>query len=371
MPHSLDPIYLQNLSFASEDASTLQKIGEYKGKQALFTQQTPEILESLRQVAIVESTESSNRLEGITAPRERVEAIILKASMPATRSEQEIAGYRDALALIHESARHMGFTVNVVLQLHSMIYRYLPAEGGRWKMADNEIVERKPDGSLRRVRFRAVSAVATPGAMEQLIQRYGAATTELAVEPLVAVPSAVFDFLCIHPFTDGNGRTARLLTMLLLYHFDYEVGRYISLERIFEESRETYYDALEASSKHWHQGHHDIRPWLRYFWGVMLRAYREFEERVGQVTTGRGAKTAHIRRVVERRVAPFAISEIEAECPGISRDMIRVVLRRLREEGVLDVEGAGRGARWSKRSPDPARPNHGGRGGARNTRKPK
>jgi Fic family protein len=345
MPHSLGRIYLRRLNFSAEDASTLQKIGEYKGKQALFTEQTPEILESLRQ--------SSNRLEGITAPHERVEALVLKASMPATRSEQEIAGYRDALALVHESAAHMAFTVNVVLQLHSMIYRYLPAEGGRWKMADNEIVERNPDGSLLRVRFRTVPAVATPGAMDQLVESYRAAITDGNVEPLVAAPLAVFDFLCVHPFTDGNGRTARLLTLLLLYHFGYEVGRYISLERIFEESRETYYETLEASSRGWHQRRHDVRPWLRYFWGVLLRAYREFEERVGQVTTARGSKTAHIRRLVERKLAPFAISELEAECPGISRDMIRVVLRRMREEGVLEVDGAGRGARWSKRQPAP------------------
>ena len=348
MPHSLDPIYLQKLTFSGEDASTLQKLGEYKGKQALFTQQTPEILESLRQVAIVESSESSNRLEGITAPRERVEALVRNASMPANRSEQEIAGYRDALALIHESAEHMALTVNVVLQLHSMIYRYLPAEGGRWKMTDNAIVERNPDGSFLRVRFRTVSAVATSGAMDQLVERYRAAVGEGRVEPLVAVPLAVFDFLCIHPFTDGNGRTARLGTLLLLYHFGYEVGRYISLERIFEESRETYYETLEASSKGWHQGKHDIRPWLRYFWGVMLRAYREFEERVGQVTTARGSKTAHIRRIVERKLTPFAISDLQAECPGISKEMIRVVLRRMRADGLLTVEGAGRGARWRK-----------------------
>lgn len=348
MPQSLDVNYLRDLSFSAQDASTLQRIGECKGKQALFTQQTPEILESLRQVAIVESSESSNRLEGITAPRERVEALVFRASMPATRSEQEIAGYRDALALIHESAEHMALTVNVVLQIHSIIYRYLPNEGGHWKMADNEIVERNPDGSLLRVRFRAVPAVSTPGAMDRLAERYRVAVIEGGVEPLVVAPLAILDFLCIHPFTDGNGRTARLLTLLLLYHFGYEVGRYISLERIFEESRETYYGTLEAASQGWHEGHHDARPWLRYFWGVLLRAYREFEQRVGRVSTGRGSKGAHVRRVVERRLAPFAISEIEAECPGISRDMIRVVLRQMRAEGLLAVEGTGRGARWSK-----------------------
>ncbi len=346
--HSLTPRFLDRLSFTAEDASTLQRLGEAKGRQDLFGRQTPEVLESLRQVAIVESTESSNRLEGIVAPRARVEAIVRRASMPGNRSEQEIAGYRDALALIHESARHMALSVNVVLQLHSVLYRYLPSPGGRFKGADNEIVERDADGTILRVRFEPVGALATPDAMERLVEAYRDAVGARAVEPLVAVPAAVFDFLCIHPFSDGNGRTARLLTLMLLYHFDYRVGRFISLERIVEESRETYYEALEAASQGWHDGTHDLRPWLRYSWGVLLRAYCELEERVGDITTGRGAKTAHVRRAVELKLAPFAISELEAECPGVSRDMIRVVLRQLRNEGLLEVEGKGRGARWRK-----------------------
>jgi Fic family protein len=345
---TLQPNYLQNINLTTDDASTIQKIGEFKGKQGLFTQQTPEILDSLKQVAIIESSESSNRLEGITAPRKRVEAIVKEISTPENRSEQEIAGYRDALALIHESAAHMTLRVNVILQLHSMIYRYLPTEGGRWKMADNQIVERDADGLVRRVRFEPVSAFETPGSMDRLVESYGHAFHVLSAEPLVLVPAAVFDFLCIHPFADGNGRIARLLTLLFLYHFGYEVGRFISLERIFEESRETYYESLEASSHNWHEGQHDIMPWLRYFWGVVLRAYGEFEERVGTITKGRGSKTVHIRRVIHRKTGPFSISEIEGECPGISRDMIRVVLRQMRDEGILRLEGRGRGSRWVK-----------------------
>lgn len=344
--NTLQPNYLQKMAFTAADASAIQKIGEFKGKQALFAQQTPEILDSLKQVAVIESSESSNRLEGITAPRKRVEAIVKRSSMPANRSEQEIAGYRDALSLIHESAAHMKFSVNVILQLHSMIYRYLPSQGGRWKMADNQIVERNSDGSIRRVRFDPVSAFDTPAAMDRLVESYSHAVQTMSVEPLVVVPAAVFDFLCVHPFSDGNGRTARLLTLMLLYHFDYEVGRYISLERIFEESKETYYESLEASSRNWHEGRHDVKPWLGYFWGVILRAYGEFEERVGKITRGRGAKTAHIRRVVDRKIGPFSISDIEAECPGISRDMIRVVLRQLRDEGALHLQGKGRGSKW-------------------------
>ena len=344
--NTLQPNYLRKIAFTASDASTIQKIGEYKGKQALFSQQTPEILDSLRQVAIIESSESSNRLEGITAPRKRVEAIVKQSSMPANRSEQEIAGYRDALALIHESASHMQFSINVILQLHSMIYRYLPSDGGRWKTTDNQIVERNSDGSIRRVRFDPVSAFDTPGAMDRLVESYNQAMKPLSVEPLVVVPAVVFDFLCIHPFLDGNGRVARLITLMLLYHFDYQVGRFISLERIFEESKDTYYESLEKSSRNWHESRHDIKPWLRYFWGVTLRAYGEFEERVGTITKGRGSKTVHIQGVIDRKTGPFSISEIEAECSGISRDMIRVVLRKLRDEGILRLEGRGRGSRW-------------------------
>jgi len=348
MPHSLQPGHLGRLTFSTADASSLQRIGEYKGKQDLFKRQTPEILKSLQQVAIVESSESSNRLEGITAPRDRVEGLVRGRLSPSTRSEQEIAGYRDALALIHESAGHMPFSVNVILQLHATIYRYLPGEGGGWKQTDNRIIERNPDGSVRRIRFQPLSAIETPDAMEKLVERYHTTISGAGIsgEPLVLIPLAVFDFLCVHPFSDGNGRAARLVTLLLLYHSGYEVGRFISLERIFEESRETYYDALEDASRGWHDGSHDALPWLRYFWGVLLRAYREFEDRVGEVTTARGAKSAHVRRIVGRHIAPFAISDIEAQCPGISRDLIRLVLRQMREEGTLELEGRGRGARW-------------------------
>ena len=348
--HTLQPTYLKKMSFTVDEASAIQKIGEFKGKQALFTQQTPEILESLQQVAIIESSESSNRLEGITAPRSRIEAIVEKSSMPANRSEREIAGYRDALALIHESARHMSFSVNVILQLHSMIHRYLPSEGGRWKMADNQIVERNPDGSLRRVRFDPVSWFDTPGAMDRLAESYGHAVDPPSVEPLILVPAAVFDFLCIHPFSDGNGRTARLLTLMLLYHFGYKVGRFISLERVFEGSKETYYEVLEASSANWHEGRHDPFPWINYFWGVLLKAYREFEERVGTIrSASRGTKGDEIRNAVRRRIGPFAISDIEGDCPNVSRDMIRKILRQLRDDRVIVRQGRGRGAKWIRR----------------------
>jgi Fic family protein len=348
MMHSLTLDYLDQLSFSAQQATTLKAIGEYRGKQELFTKQTPQILDSLKAAAMIESVESSNRLEGITAKRDRIEALVLKPTTPANRSEEEIAGYRDALQQIHEQAAHLPINTNTILQFHAMINRYTSEISGRWKQVDNVIRERYPDGT-QRIRFRPTPASETPSAMAQLVDAYDMAIHQDRREPLVVIPLTVLDFLCIHPFKDGNGRCSRLLTLLLLYRFGYEVGRYISLERVFEQSKVTYYEALEASSQDWHQGRHDVDPWLNYFWGVLIAAYREFEERVGTIQTARGSKTELVRAAIGRRIGPFAISDVERDCPGVSREMIRVVLNRLREEGVLELSGRGRGAKWSKR----------------------
>ena len=346
---SLAPEHLTALVFDASQLATIQRLGEARGRQDLFVAQIPEQLEVLRQTAVVESSESSNRIEGVVAAPGRVAAIVLKAAAPRDRSEQEIAGYRDALQLIHESHEHMTFTTSVVLQLHSMLFRYLPSEGGIWKATDNEIVERHRQGRVTRARFTPVPAVGTPAAVRALATAYETAQREGRLDPLILVPLFVLDFLCIHPFRDGNGRMARLLTLLLLYQSRYQVGRYISLERVVEESKETYDEALERSSQGWHEARHDARPWLDYFWGVLLRAYREFEERVGTLSLGRGSKTQQVRAAVSRRLGPFSISDIEADCPGVSRDMVRVVLRQLRDETAITPLGKGRGARWIRK----------------------
>jgi len=342
---SLAPPFLDALRLSTPDGSTLHALGECRGRQELFRRQTPQVLDALKDAAVIESTESSNRIEGVVAPHGRIEALVLKSVAPRDRSEQEIAGYRDALNLIHESARDMAFSVNVILQLHTILYRYHAGQGGHWKATQNEIVERDADGKVSRVRFVPPSPLATPGLMEGLADGFRRAVTD-AREPLVVVPLAVLDFLCIHPFADGNGRMARLLTLLLLYQFDYDVGRYISLERIVEESKQTYYETLEESSQGWHESRHDVFPWMRYFWGVVLRAYREFEERVGTLRTGRGSKADLVEDAINRRVGPFAISDIEGECPGVTRDWIRIVLRRMRDQGRIAPRGRGRGAKW-------------------------
>ncbi len=344
---SLSPKFLGGIQYSGADATTLRALGEAKGQQGLYARQSPEFLESLRTLATIESTESSNRIEGITASKKRIERIVMKSTVPRNRSEQVIAGYRDALSLIHESHEGMPLIVGVVQQLHATVFRYLPNPGGKFKATDNVITQRNPVTGETSVRFQALSAAATPGAMQTLVDDYGEAIPDH--DALTIVPLAVLDFLCIHPFTDGNGRVARLLTLLLLYKSGYIVGRYISLERIFEESKETYYEALEKSSRDWHEDEHDVMPWLRYFWGALLRAHREFEQRVGTIAHGRGAKANMVRSVVENRLLPFSISELAKECPGVSRPTIRRVLERLRDEGVVEVRGKGAGARWHKR----------------------
>lgn len=343
---SVNPEYVRRIQLGPSHAASLRTIGEYKGRQEVYTRQSPEALELMRALATIESIESSNRLEGIVAQRPRIEGMALRSARPKGRSEQEIAGYRDALALVHQRWGSLPLTEDVVKRLHATILRYLPEKGGDWKVEDNFIIERSSDGR-ERVRFRPTPAKETPEAMRLLVHRYDELCRR-GDDPLVLIPLVVLDFLCVHPFANGNGRVARLLTLLLLYRSGYIVGRYISLERVFEETKESYYDTLKASSRGWHQGTHDVIPWMTYFWGVLIRAYREFEERVGTVTTGYGAKTEQIELAVGRTTGPFAISDIERECPGISRDMVRHVLRRLRDEGRIASTGIGRGARWNK-----------------------
>ncbi len=344
---SLTTSFLDSLSFNSRQLDTLTTIGSCLGKQALFEERQPDTLVALRDIAKVESTESSNRIEGIEAPRKRVKSITLERTDPMNRSEQEIAGYRDALELIHESAMEMAISPSLVKQLHTTMYRYLPQPGGLWKSVDNEIVERGEDGNWS-VRFRPVSAVATPEAMEDLATGIDRALHLEERPGLIVAPLTILDFLCIHPFPDGNGRISRLLTLLMLYQLGHQVGRYISLERIVEQSKETYYEALARSSVAWHEGRHDPHPWLDYFWGVLLKAYAEFSERVGTLNRGAGRKSAQVRAAVKRMIKPFALADLQNECPGVSLPTIKRELQAMRNEGLIMLQGRGRGAKWSR-----------------------
>lgn len=347
--HSFAPGFLEAQAPTPRLVTTIRTLGEYKGKEQLFARQSPQVLDILRRAAVIESTRSSNRIEGIVASDERVLALVEESSPPRNRSEQEIAGYRAVLATIHASHDAMGFTPNVVLQLHRDLYQFTTQEGGRFKPVDNEITETRPDGT-RVVRFQPVAAADTPRAMDELHRRFEVRRQEGVIEPLLLIASYALDFLCIHPFLDGNGRMARLLTLLLLYKEGYGVGRYISLERIVESQRDGYYDTLFESSQGWHQRRHTLLPWWEYFLGVVfLRAYRELEGRVGQITTARGAKSELVERTVEYLPNRFRLADVLRACPGVSRPTVNRVLQRLRGQGRIELVKAGRAATWEKR----------------------
>ncbi len=327
----------------------MRAIGEGKGKQDLFKERAPEVLEYLRQVAIVESTESSNRLEGVTLPRTAIELLVRRNAEPraGNRPEGEIAGYRNVLQLIHERHEYMEITPNLVLQLHRDLFKFSGAGApGQWKATDNLITEKRPDGSTF-VRFAPTPAWRTPEAMDALHRAFAAAGAS-GIDPLILTALYVLDFLCIHPFSDGNGRMARLITVLLLYREDYEVARYISLERLIEASREGYYDTLYRASQGWHESAHDPMPWVGYFLGVLRAAYDEFARDLGELRDGRGMKTRLVLQAIGQMIGAFSASELHRRCPSVGVDMLRHVLRSERDAGRLQTVGSGRGVRWRK-----------------------
>jgi Fic family protein len=335
-------------TITQEMLRSVRLLGEFKGREGLYRQQFPQALEILRQVAIIQSTESSNRIEGVTAPLKRIEALLARKTTPRDRSEQEIAGYRDVLNTIHTNYPNIPFTTGIVLQFHRDLYRYVERRGGRWKPVDNEIAEVLPNGT-RKLRFSPVPAAATPEFMEHLHTDFNRLWKQERVERLLLIPAYLLDFLCIHPFLDGNGRLARLLALLLLYQAGFQVGRFISLESLIEQSKETYYDALYKSSAGWHKGKHDLRPWTEYFLGVLTAAYRDFETRVGALSTARGAKTQLVLDAIRSLPDGFRMVDLERACPTVTRDMIRVVLNKLKKRDEIWCEGKGTAAVWRKR----------------------
>jgi Fic family protein len=258
----------------------LADLGEARGHQDLFTTQSPQILDALRESSVVESAVSSNRIEGITVEQRRIGTLIFGHSQPRDRNEEELRGYRDALNWIHAESAHIELSEPNILKLHAMIRGEI-WDAGCYKEKDCDIIETYPDGRSR-VRFRTVSAAETPGAMRRTMECWRDALRERWVHPLVALAALNLDFLCIHPFRDGNGRVSRLLLLLNLYQFGYEVGRYISLERLIEENKERYYQTLEESSQGWHEGRHNPWPYINYLLYILKLAYREFEERAGR-----------------------------------------------------------------------------------------
>jgi len=323
-----------------------------RGREEAFRLQHPQILDTLTEIAVVQSVESSNAIESITAPHQRIVDLVSEKTTPVNRPEEEIAGYRKVLDTIHSSAEHIPFKRTVVEQFHRDLYSFTPVPGGRFKSTQNEVARFDEAGNKIRVVFEGTSPFETPGAMDELHERFEEAWKEARHPPLLLTAAYVFDFLMIHPFNDGNGRMARLLTLLLLYRAGHEVGRFISLEKLIEDSKETYYESLRASTERWDRGEHDIWPWINYFLGILNAAYNEFEVRVGSVATGRGSKKERIHQLVRSRVSDvFTFEELERALPDVSSVHIRKELRKLREAEV--VRSPGRGAKeWTRLKTD-------------------
>ena len=324
----------------------LADLGEARGQQELFTRQSPQTLKVLREHALIESAISSNRIEGVEVDQKRVGTIVFGRSHLRDRNEEEVRGYRDALKRIHEMGSSLAISEATVRTLHRLSRGGI-GDAGRYKQNDSDIIEKLPDGRVR-VRFKTVPAANTPGYMRELVKLWNEELAARRIHPLFLVAAMNLDFLCIHPFRDGNGRVSRLLLLLQCCRLGFEVGRYVSLERVIEENKERYYETLEQSSQHWHEGKHDPWPYVNYILFVLKTAYREFEEHAGQVKSPRGAKTALIEAAIEGFDREFTLVDLERSCPGVSRDMIRRVLRDLRRSKKIVCRGRGPGAPWRK-----------------------
>lgn len=324
----------------------MNSIAEYKGKQELYARQSPQVLKTLLETALIESAESSNRIEGVTVDRARLKPLIIGHSKPRDRSEEEVAGYRKALDFIHKKHQSLRITPETIRELHRLC-RGESWDAGQWKEKDNDIIRKHSDGTVEII-FKPVSVAKTPEMTKQACLSYEHSVSQLKYPELYAVACLVLDFLSIHPFRDGNGRVSRLLTLLALYQHGFMVGKYISLERIVEQSKETYYESLNKSSQKWHEAKHNILPWFNYFLGTVLGAYREFEERAHNIKPVRGAKTTIIIKAIEDQHGEFSISDIERACPIVSRIMIKKMLVRMQKDKKIKCLGKGQSAKWRR-----------------------
>lgn len=324
----------------------LTSIHEYKGKQALLIEAHADVLSALVDIAKIQSTGASNRIEGINTTDKRLEALVRNKSAPRNRSEQEIAGYRDVLATIHESYDYIHPRPNILLQLHKQLYSFSTSPGGSYKNADNSIIETDAAGK-ETMRFRPVPAYLTATAMGSLCASFIESVEKSKYGPLLLIPMFVLDFLCIHPFNDGNGRMSRLLTLLLFYRSGYIVGKYVSLEKLIENSKDTYYEALQDSSEGWHDNKNDYLPFVRYYLGILKKAYGEFEDRV-QLHYRGASKPDRIKAVIDRKIGKITKKEIMEACPDISKVTIERTLTSLVKAGCLIKIGGGRAIAYNK-----------------------
>ena len=325
-----------------EIVTMLSQIHEFKGEQNLFIEAQSDTLTQLMEIAKIQSTEASNKIEGIFTSDERLKKLVTNKTTPRSRNEQEIAGYRDVLSTIHDSYEFIPVRPSIILQLHRDLYKFSGKSiGGVYKNADNVIAEEDNEGN-RFVRFQPIPAWETPDSIEALCDAFDDAIARNEADPLLIIPMFILDFLCIHPFNDGNGRMSRLLTLLLLYRTGYIVGKYISIEKVIETSKDTYYEALQSSSQGWHEEENDYAHFVRYMLGVILSAYRDFSSRVKVLTTSGMSKPERIREIIKDTLGKITKTEIMQKCPDISQVTVQRTLNDLVKNGDIIKIGGGR-----------------------------
>lgn len=336
---------IKDLKWDSETLGLIAAIYKEAGKQELYLKQRPEALEKLVEIAKVQSTEASNAIEGIVTTNTRIKQLVAEKTTPRNRNEQEIAGYRDVLGVIHESFDAIPITQNYILQLHKMLYSHMNNPiAGRTKTVQNYISATYPDGHSE-ILFTPLAPFETPEAMDRICEEYNRVIGNMEVEPLIAIPVFIHDFLCIHPFNDGNGRMSRLLTTLLLYRNGFYVGKYISLEAKIAKNKDLYYNALSLSQEGWHEGTDDPLPFIKYLLGTILAAYKDFEDRFALVETKRSALDM-VRMATQNKIGRFTKQDIRELCPSLSLSSVEGALRQLVALGEIRREGQGKGTRY-------------------------
>lgn len=318
----------------------ISKIHEYKGKQSYLLDTKKDTLETLLKVAKIQSTSSSNKIEGIYTTDKRINEIVNQKLEPKNRNEEEIAGYRDVLSLIHENYNFIDITQNTILQLHRDLYKYTGySYGGKFKNSQNYIEEENEKGE-KKIRFTPLSPVETPIAIEDLCKNYNELVNNESCDLLVLIPIFILDFVSIHPFNDGNGRMSRLLTLLLLYKANYLVGKYISIEKIIEETKDSYYDTLEKSSVKWHDNENDYSYFVEYYLGIILNAYREFDSRINIVENKKVTAYDRIIDIFKANIIPIDKAYIMNKCPDLSETTIERSLNKLlKEDKIVKISG--------------------------------
>ena len=338
---------LMELSLPVSIYHTIAKIHEYKGKQELYVENYSDILEKMIDVAKIQSTKSSNAIEGIFTSDTRLKELMNKKAEPKNRNEEEIIGYRHVLDIIHENYAYIEFNKNDILTLHNQLYSYSYVNyKGKFKTLDNTIMEVDELGN-RKVRFQPVSSFETENYFDKMVGAYKKAV-EANIPALILIPVLIHDFLCIHPFDDGNGRMSRLLTLLLLYKFGYFVGRYLSIEMLIEESKESYYEELKRSSEKWHTGENDEIPFIRYMLGVLLKAYEECDDRFNFIGNEKLTSPERVLSVIQRSLEPLSKKDIMIICPDISQRTIERALKELYDNSKIKQVGSGRSTKYVK-----------------------